>query len=98
MSLYARLYLLGITGLLLAALVICIPVLVNIVREGLERREQWRTGEIEMYSPDQTFDAGPPAVREEVGQDLPPGMVACPYCGATNEAGFAFCGRCASPI
>jgi len=97
-SLPARLYLLVITVLLLAALMICIPVIVNIVREGLDRREQWRADEIELYSPDPKFEAGPPAVLDEETPDLPPGMVACPYCGATNESGFAYCGRCVSPI
>jgi len=97
-SLYVRLYLLVITVLLLAALMICIPVLVDIVREGLDRREEWQTGEREMYTPDPEFEAGPPAVLDEERANLPPGKVACPYCGATNESGFAFCGHCASPI
>ena len=96
--LFARLYLIVITVLLLAALVICLPVLVGIVREGLERQRKWRSGELEKYTPDPEFEAGPGAARTEDGEVLPPGRVSCPYCGATNDAAFTFCGRCASPL
>ncbi|WP_136717294.1 DUF7577 domain-containing protein [Halorientalis salina] len=97
MSLYARLYLLVITVLLLATLAVCLFVLVGIVREGRERSRERRTGETEPYTPDPEYDAGPPSVLDGE-QSQSPEAVTCPHCGTDNEPEFAFCARCARPL
>jgi hypothetical protein len=80
---------------ILGVLWVCLPVLVDIAREGIERHRKWKAGEIEPYTEDPEFDAGPPAVLAPDGGTRPD-QVRCRYCGATNQREFAVCRNCAS--
>lgn len=90
------LYLFVITVLLLIALALAIPVLVNIVRDGLERRRKWKSGEMERYTEDKEYDAGPPAELDEA--EGPSGTRICPNCDAENGAEFSYCQECAQRL
>ncbi|WP_302082642.1 DUF7577 domain-containing protein [Salinibaculum rarum] len=89
------LYLLSVAVLLLVALALTLPVIRDIVLEGLERRRKWNNDEIERYTEDEEFDAGPPAVEAD---ETDPDRQACQHCGAVNDADYAFCAECSEPL
>jgi hypothetical protein len=85
-----ELYLLVITVLLLFALALTIPVVVDILREGVQHEGAWRFA-------DQDEDA--------VGSDTPttsdtdtPDTRPCPNCGATNDGNYRYCEQCATRL
>ena len=83
-----ELYVLVITILLLFALAITLPVIRDIVFEGLERRRQWDSEKTDTTATD-TTTALPDA--ETTTRD-------CPHCGATNDADYEFCQQCSEPL
>lgn len=89
------LYFLGVTILLLIALAVTLPVIRDIVLEGIERRRKWKEDEIERYTEDEEFDAGPSAEQTD---DDTTGRQRCSHCGEINDAGYAFCQQCAEPL
>ncbi|OLZ41999.1 hypothetical protein A6E15_13875 [Natrinema saccharevitans] len=91
-----QLYAVAIGVLLLVALGVCVPVLVRIVRDGLERHHKRRAGELKRYTDDEEFDRGPSASLETD----PAGRthVTCRHCGTVNDAGFTYCRRCTTPL
>jgi hypothetical protein len=84
-----QLYLLFVTVLLLFALAITLPVIRDIVREGLQRRREWDTER----NDDQNAN---PAGQREVDDSTETRR--CPQCGAENRAAFKFCEECAEPL
>ncbi|WP_340100098.1 DUF7577 domain-containing protein [Salinibaculum salinum] len=91
------LYLLAVTILLLVALAVTLPVIRDIVLEGIERRREWKDDEIERDTDGEVFDAGPPtAGADEVQTD--PDRQTCRHCGTVNDAGYTFCEECAEPL
>ncbi len=91
------LYLFVITVLLLFALAVSIPVLVNIVREGLERRREWKSGERERYTEDEEFGPEPPITETDENGTSPDGQV-CRHCATVNDATYSFCKECSEPL
>jgi hypothetical protein len=85
-----------LTVLLLVALAAAVPVLSGIVRDGRERRRKWKSGEMERYSEDEEYDAGPPAVLDADGTAAE--TKHCRHCGAENDAGFTYCRVCTRPL
>jgi len=79
----------------LVVLAVCLPVLADIAREGCDRHRQWKAGEIEPYTEDTEYDAGPPAVLVADGGDRPAEWTTCPFCGTANDCEFAVCRHCA---
>lgn len=91
------LYLLVITILLLAALAVTLPVIRDIILEGIERRREWKDDEIERDTDDEVFDADPSttgADKNETDSD----RQTCRHCGTVNDAGYTFCEECAEPL
>lgn len=80
--------------LLLVALGVSVPVLKQIVLDGLERQRKRRAGELERYTEDEEYhrSPGPPddAAERESGT--------CRQCGAENDPDFMYCRRCAAPL
>jgi|GEM_PF-1938788 len=77
----------------IAALVAAVPVFLEMVREGRRRHRGLKTGEIERYREDVTYDATPPSIEE-----VPPGSAVCPHCGSVNDVGYAYCGSCVQEL
>lgn len=85
-----------ITLLLLVAIGVSIPVLKQIVRDGLERHRKRQAGEIERYIEDEEYERTPStALDEDMEGDT---RLTCRHCGATNDLEFAYCRRCAKPL
>ena len=85
-----------ITILLLVALAAAIPVLKQIVVDGIERQRKWRSGEMERYTEDEEYDRGPPAALD--GEATPQTHLTCRHCGAENDPGFTYCSECVEPL
>lgn len=88
------LYLFGVTVALLLALAVTLPVIRNIVLEGLERRREWKDDEIERDPTDK--GATTDAHSSEEGTDGSESQ--CQHCGAVNESKYRFCEECAEPL
>ena len=82
--------------LLLVALAVAIPVLKQIVVDGIERRRKWKTGEMERYTEDEEYDRGPASALDGDAED--PTTLTCRHCGTENDAGFSHCRECANPL
>jgi len=91
------LYLLAVTILLLVALAVTLPVIRDIILEGIERRREWKDDEIERDTDGEVFDAGPSATRVD-GDETDPDHQTCRHCGTVNDAGYTFCEECAEPL
>ena len=87
-----QLYLLFVTVLLLFALALTLPVLRDIVREGLERHQQRKTEKIE--SDADTGQVGP----SDADSSDDSVCQRCPHCGAVNKREYSFCQECAEPL
>jgi hypothetical protein len=83
-----QLYLLAVTILLVLALAITLPVLRNIVREGLERHRDRKTADVESET----------AGSDELGDDSDGVGKHCPHCGTVNDGEYRFCQRCAEQL
>ncbi len=93
---FGEVYATVIVIFLLFALAATIPVLKQIVVDGIERQRKWKSGEMERYTEDKEFDRGPPAVLD--GEAEPPTQVVCRHCGAENDPAFNYCQDCAEPL
>lgn len=82
--------------LLLVALGVSVPVLVQIARDGLERHRERRAGELERYTEDEEFDRDPGASLETDVKGQP--RVTCRRCGTENDPQFTYCRRCTTPL
>ena len=89
-----QLYFLSVTVLLLFALALTLPVLRDIVREGLDRRQQRSIEEIESDG-DAGAERNGPSTTEDTGES---GSQRCSHCGATNDAEYTFCQKCSEPL
>lgn len=76
-----------------AGAVATVPVLLGIIREARDRHRKWRSGEMQQYAADETYDSDLPD-REEI----PPGSVVCRHCTTINDAGFVYCENCVREI
>lgn len=85
------LYVTIVVVLLLAAFAVCLPVMVEIVREGRRRREKWKSGELE---PPTAESGGVHDTRSRAGERTGADEVACRHCGAANSVGYVFCQEC----
>jgi hypothetical protein len=83
-----QLYLLAVTVMLLFALALAIPVLRDIVMEGLERHYDRKTSDI-ASEPDQSGRSNDDSATAE-------GY--CPNCGAVNDDKYTFCQECAERL
>lgn len=91
-----ELYVAVVGILLLAALGVSIPVLVQIVRDGLERRRDQTSGKRKPGPEDEDGDPSPSAGdRNETAERT---YLTCDHCGATNEPEFRYCRRCAEQL
>jgi hypothetical protein len=102
-------YLAFVTVLLLAALAVCIPVLIKIARQGRERRQQWKAGELQPDTGDansESADAGSTVdvhasdtedaahTEQASGDDIR----RCSNCGAENGREYRYCQSCAQRL
>ena len=87
-----ELYFLLVTVLLLAGLVVTIPVLVDIFREGRQRRQQMQSDESEHYPEDNSGIDGSQSTLDDE-KDLE-GTRNCSNCGAENSTDFIYCQDC----
>jgi hypothetical protein len=85
-----------ITILLLVALAVAIPVLKQIVVDGIERRRKWQSGEMERYTEDEEYNSGPPAALDD--ESAPQTRLNCRHCGAENDPAFTYCSECVEPL
>jgi hypothetical protein len=83
-------------ALLLVALAVAIPVLKQIVIDGIDRRRKWNSGEIEQYTEDEEYEREPSAIPDDESGE--PGQIPCQNCGAENDAEFTHCRECAEPL
>ncbi|WP_128226271.1 DUF7577 domain-containing protein [Halobacteriaceae archaeon SHR40] len=91
-----ELYFLLVTVLLLAGLAVTIPVLVDIFREGRERRQQLQSGELEHYPESNEKEDGLQATLEDENDRN--GTRNCSNCGAENSTDFIYCQDCAQRL
>jgi len=91
------LYLLAVTILLLIALAVTLPVIRDIVLEGIERRREWKDDQIERNTDSEVFDADSPDTRADE-DETDPDHQTCRHCGTVNDAGYTFCEECAEPL
>ncbi|MFD1565642.1 zinc ribbon domain-containing protein [Haloarchaeobius amylolyticus] len=90
-----QLYAAVVGVLLLAALGVSIPVLMQIVRDGLERRRKRQAGELERYTEDKEYDRFPAVLSETADGRT---RLTCSQCGAENDASYTYCRRCTTPL
>ncbi|RKD93549.1 DUF7577 domain-containing protein [Halopiger aswanensis] len=85
-----ELYVTVVGILLLAALGACIPVLLQIFRDGLERQRKRTSGERNRGTEADDADSSASArQRTETTARL-----TCDHCGATNDSEFSYCRCC----
>jgi len=83
-----QLYLLAVTILLLFALAITLPVIRDIVREGLDRHHERKTDSLEAEP------TGPDGSGDELDAD----RRRCPHCGTVNDSEYSFCQGCSERL
>ena len=83
-----QLYLLAVTVMLLFALALAIPVLRDIVMEGLERHYDRKTSDIESGT---DRSGGSSDTHDSDGKR-------CPHCGTVNDGEYNFCQECAAQL
>lgn len=79
----------------LVAIGVSIPVLKQLVQDGLERHRELRAGERERFTEDPEYDRSNAIVEGDVGE---PTRLPCRRCGAENDPEFTYCRRCAEPL
>ena len=82
--------------LLLVALAVAVPVLRQIVLDGIERRRKWKTGEMEQDSDGEEDDRGAASRRDDERAQSP--RQTCRHCGTENDPDFSHCRKCARPL
>jgi hypothetical protein len=82
--------------LLLVGLAVAVPVLKQIVVDGIERRRKWNAGEMERYTENEESEREPPTVADDEPEEIR--EVACRHCGAENSPEFTHCRECAQPL
>lgn len=87
-----QLYAAVVMGLLLAALGVSIPVLIGIVRDGLERHTQRAAGR------DRDLEARSDEDGTADTDTAAPTSVLCPQCGVENDPAYTYCRCCAEPL
>lgn len=87
----SALYLLGVTVLLLVALGLTIPVLIDIFREGLQRQGA-------LDKTDTERDAVDPATQSHPADDASTETGVCSNCGVQNDPKFTYCQQCAKRL
>jgi hypothetical protein len=90
-----ELYFLLVTVLLLVGLVVTIPVLVEIFRDGRGRWQQ-QSGESAHHPEDSTEADRSQATHAD--ETVPGGTQNCSNCGAENSTDFLYCQDCAQRL
>ncbi len=86
----SALYFVVITALLLFALALTIPVVIDILREGIQHQGAWRFRD---QSDEQTRSDNSATAVTDMDEAW-----TCSNCGATNDPEFTYCQRCAERL